>query len=277
MTALCGADQNGHTPARPVGRRSGVGGAWCGLELALLWAPMAAVIPLFPDLDSRGEVVSFWQDHGTLTLRVMVLVVAGYPLLLAFLADVATRAGRNEGRPVLSWAALVAGVMFMTGLNASLGLAAAAGMIIDQGTDLSAAYGLHVAAVVLAAPFTGAGVAFFCSWRCSPTAATLSRAGCGGRPCSGYWATSVRSVGCSTSPGRAIRATASSAGSRCRWEPSWRGPCAQACPGCGKADPPRGRGEANRVVGNRDRPSGTSPAGARRHCRSPCTLTPMTM
>ena len=48
MTALRGADQNGHTPARPVGRRSGVGGAWCGLGLALLWAPMAAVIPLFP-------------------------------------------------------------------------------------------------------------------------------------------------------------------------------------------------------------------------------------
>jgi hypothetical protein len=91
----------------------------------------------------------------------MVLVVAGYPLLLAFLADVAIRAGRNEGRPVLSWAALVAGVMFMTGLTAALGLAAAAGLIIEQGTDLSAAYGLHVGAFVLAAPFTGAGVAFF--------------------------------------------------------------------------------------------------------------------
>jgi hypothetical protein len=155
------ANQNGHTPAHPVGRRSGVGGAWCGLGLALLWAPMAAVIPLFPDLDSRGEVVSFWQDHGTLTLRIMALVVAGYPLLLVFLADVATRAGRNEGRPVLTCAVLVAGVMFMTGLSAALGLAAAAGLIIRQGTDLSAAYGLHVGAFVLAAPFTGAGVAFF--------------------------------------------------------------------------------------------------------------------
>ena len=64
MTTLGGADQNGHAPARPVGHRSGIGGAWCGLGLALLWAPMAAVIPLFPDLDDRGEVVSFWQDHG---------------------------------------------------------------------------------------------------------------------------------------------------------------------------------------------------------------------
>jgi hypothetical protein len=185
VTKLGGADQNGHAPARPVGRRSGVGGAWCGLGLALLWAPMAAVIPSFPDLDDRSEVVSFWQDHGALTLRVMVLVVAGYPLLLAFLADVAIRAGRNEGRPVLSWAALVAGVMFMTGLTAALGLAAAAGLIIEHGTDLSAAYGLHVGAFVLAAPFTGAGLLFLCSWRCSPTAATLSRAGCGGWLCSG--------------------------------------------------------------------------------------------
>jgi hypothetical protein len=141
--------------------RPGVLGAWCGVLLAALWAPMLVVIPLFPDLDSRDEVVTFWQDHGSLTLGSIASVVAGYPLLLVFLADVAVRAARNEPYPLLSWAAPAAGLMFMTGLNVALGLAAAAGLIIDQGSDLSAAYGLHVGAYVLAAPFTGAGTAFF--------------------------------------------------------------------------------------------------------------------
>lgn len=72
------------------------------------------------------------------------------------------RSARDQDYPVLSWAALACGVMFMTGLCAALGLAAAAGQIIEEGgTDLSAAYGLHVGSFVLAAPFTGAGVAFF--------------------------------------------------------------------------------------------------------------------
>lgn len=161
MTAPSGPAPGERSPGTATGPRRGVWGAWCGIGLALLWAPMAAVIPSFPDLDSRHAVVAFWQDHGTLTMRVIALVIVGYPLLLVFLADVASRAAANEVRPVLSWAALVAGVMFMTGLSVALGLVAAAGLIIDQGTDLSAAYALHVGAFVLAAPFTGAGVAFF--------------------------------------------------------------------------------------------------------------------
>lgn len=130
--------------------------------MVVLWAPMILVIPLFPDLDDRTEVIVFWRDHGSVTLQIMALVVAGYPLLLLFLADVAVRSARGRDDPVLSWAALAAGVMFMTGLCAALGLAAAAGQIVKEGgADLSAAYGLHVGSFVLAAPFTGAGVAFF--------------------------------------------------------------------------------------------------------------------
>lgn len=88
-------------------------------------------------------------------------MAAGYPLLLMFLADVAARAARNRPHSALGWAAMAAGVMFTTGLAVALGLAAAAGLIVDQGVGASAAYGLHVGAFVLAAPFTGAGVAFF--------------------------------------------------------------------------------------------------------------------
>lgn len=161
MTAPSGPACGERSPGTAPGPRRGVWGAWCGMGLALLWAPMVAVIPLFPDLDRRDAIVAFWQDHGTLTMRVVALVIVGYPLLLVFLADVASRAAANEVHPVLSWAALVAGVMFMTGLNVALGLVAAAGLIIDQGNDLSAAYALHVGAFLLAAPFTGAGVAFF--------------------------------------------------------------------------------------------------------------------
>jgi len=147
--------------ATPAERKPPAAGAWCGIAVAVAWAPMAAVIPLFPDLDSRTEVVAFWDDHGALTLRIMALVVLGYPFLLVFLADVAARASGRGGRPVLSWAALAAGVMFMTGLCAALGLAAAAGRIVEESTEPSAAYALHVGAFVLAAPFTGSGVAFF--------------------------------------------------------------------------------------------------------------------
>jgi hypothetical protein len=62
---------------------------------------MAAVIPMLPDLDSRGEVLAFWQGHGTLTPRIMALAVAGYPSLLVFLADIAIRPASNPACPIL--------------------------------------------------------------------------------------------------------------------------------------------------------------------------------
>lgn len=62
-----------------IDQKQPVAGAWSGLGMVLLWAPMILVIPLFPDLNDRTEVVVFWRDHGSMTLQIMALVVAGDP------------------------------------------------------------------------------------------------------------------------------------------------------------------------------------------------------
>jgi hypothetical protein len=136
-------------------------GAWCGIVLIALWVPMLIVIPLFPDLDSQVEVAAFWREHGNLTLAIMASVVAGYRALAVFLAEIAVRAARSGAQIVLGWAAFAAGLMFTTGLAVALGLAASAGRLAEHGADPATAYGLHAAAFILAAPFTGAGTGFF--------------------------------------------------------------------------------------------------------------------
>ena len=155
------AGQDKQSPITPTRALPVAAGAWAGLLVTALWAPMLLIIPDFPDLDSSVEVAQYWREHGELTTWVISSITVGYLPLLVFLAHVATRATQRERPPVLSWTALMAGVMFMTELNVALGLAAAAGRLIHAGHDVGTAYGLHVGAFMLAAPATGAGVMFF--------------------------------------------------------------------------------------------------------------------
>lgn len=135
----------------------GRAGPACGVLTCLAWAPMALVIPRFPDLGSADEVEAFWRENQELMQPVALSVSVGFLFLLAFLAALDARL--RQGDRALAALAFGAALMFMTALNVAIGLDVAGGLLLGSGTALT--YGLHVAGFLLAAPAAFAGAAFF--------------------------------------------------------------------------------------------------------------------
>jgi hypothetical protein len=131
-----------------------------GIALAVLWAPMALVIPLLPDLGSSAEITPFYRAHTDLLQVVIVCVSAGYLPLLVFLGGLTERLRAEAGDGPLPWVVFASALVFMTALNVALGLDAAAGVVFDSAGPKTT-YELHTAGFLLAAPAAFAGVAFF--------------------------------------------------------------------------------------------------------------------
>jgi hypothetical protein len=131
-----------------------------GLLLCLLWAPMGAVVVQLPDLGSAGGIARFYGDHGDLLKLVTASVSVGFFFLLCFLGALIERLRRAEKSGPATWIAFGSGLMFMTSLNVTVGLVAAAGLL-SKTTAPGVIYGLHAAGFVLAAPVALAGSAFF--------------------------------------------------------------------------------------------------------------------
>jgi hypothetical protein len=131
-----------------------------GLLLCLCWSPMALAIPRLPDLGSQAAVEQFWRDNNDLMQFVIVSVSVGYLFLLFFLGALTARLRAVDRSETLTWTAFGSALMFMTLLNAAVGLDAAAGLLLADGPP-GATYSLHAAGFILAAPATFAGFAFF--------------------------------------------------------------------------------------------------------------------
>jgi hypothetical protein len=131
-----------------------------GLLLCLLWAPMALVIPRLPDLGSAADVERFWRDNSGLMQVVLLSVSVGFLFFLTFLGALVGRLRASESSEALTWTAFGSSLMFMTALNVSIGLDAAARLLLEDGPPGST-YALHTAGFVLAAPAAFAGVGFF--------------------------------------------------------------------------------------------------------------------
>jgi hypothetical protein len=131
-----------------------------GIALAVLWAPIAFVIPLLPDLGSAAEMAPFYRAHADLLQVVIVCVSIGYLPLLVFLGGLLERLRAEAGEGPLPWVVFASAVMFMTALNVALGLVAAAALLFDADGS-QPTYELHTAGFLLAAPAAFAGVAFF--------------------------------------------------------------------------------------------------------------------
>ncbi|OFE15592.1 hypothetical protein BA895_22305 [Humibacillus sp. DSM 29435] len=121
---------------------------------------MLAIVFRFPGLASEASVIAYWTMHEKTTQTVIALVALGYPGLVLFLVGLPYAWSMTSS----AWAraATAMGCMFITSLVVALGLASAAGQLI-QASDSNAhlGYGLHVAAFVLAAPAAGLGTGFF--------------------------------------------------------------------------------------------------------------------
>lgn len=134
-------------------------GPWAGVLLCLTWAPMALVLPRFPDLRSADVVVTYWAADLGVMQAVALSVGVGYLFLLVFLGALADRLSAAEHLRPWSWTAVGSAVVFTTALNVAIGLVLSAGLVAHA--DPAGAYALHVGGFVLAAPAAFAGVAFF--------------------------------------------------------------------------------------------------------------------
>src|SRR5215207_690120 len=141
--------------ARVLQRR----GAWAGLVMAVLFAPIALVIPELPNLASTVRIDDFYSEHQQLMKIILCSVSVGLMAFLAFLAAL-TETLRREDAGAAVWLMLASALMFMTALAVALGLDAAAVLLHDRAGD-ETVWALHSAAFLLAAPAAGAGVAFF--------------------------------------------------------------------------------------------------------------------
>jgi len=133
-------------------------GAVAGIVMALLWAPMALVIPELPNLASAAEIHDFYLEHAETMKVILASVSLGFIALLIFLGALI-----EEMRPRSSgwtWMALASALMFMTALSVALGIDAAAVLLFDE-VSPETVWALHSASFLLAAPAAGAGVAFF--------------------------------------------------------------------------------------------------------------------
>lgn len=146
------------TPANP-GAASRTG-PLCGLILTLLWAPMAVATPRLPDLGSADTVAAFWRENMGLMQVVIVSASVGFGFLIGFLGALSARLVHFQAGWSATFTILASAVTFFTALNVALGLDAAAGLVLDSAGP-EAAYLLHTAGFVLAAPAAFAAVAFF--------------------------------------------------------------------------------------------------------------------
>jgi hypothetical protein len=133
-------------------------GGVAGIALAVLWAPMALVIPELPNLAGSGDIDRFYSEHGEAMKAILASVSLGFVALLVFLGTLTEELrGLRSG---WTWTALASALMFMTALSVALGLDAAAVLLHDRASS-ETVWALHSAAFLLAAPATGAGVTFF--------------------------------------------------------------------------------------------------------------------
>ena len=138
-----------------LSRRSG---ALAGIALAVLWAPMALVIPFFPNLAGPTGIGVFYADHANSMKWILASISVGFIAFFIF-------AGRLVADLIPCgsgwlWSALGGALMFMTALCAALGVDAAA-VLLFESVSPETVWTLHAVAFLLAAPAAGAGAVFF--------------------------------------------------------------------------------------------------------------------
>lgn len=134
-------------------------GALAGLALALLWAPMALVIPFFPDLAGPAEIRIFYADHASAMKLILASIAVGFIAFLIFVGRLVVELlPRGSG---WLWTALASALMFMTAFCMALGVDAAA-VLLFEAVAPEIVWALHSVAFLLAAPGAGAfGTTFF--------------------------------------------------------------------------------------------------------------------
>ncbi|MCT7657542.1 hypothetical protein [Mycobacterium deserti] len=138
-----------------LGRR---GGGVAGLALALLWTPMALVIPEFPDLAGPAGVGAYYAEHADAMKLVLCSASLGFVAFLIFLGELI--AELIPRRSAWTWSALASALMFMTALCVAFGVVAAAVLGFERASP-EAVWLAHAVAFLLAAPAAAAGTTFF--------------------------------------------------------------------------------------------------------------------
>lgn len=134
-------------------------GALAGVALALLWAPMALVIPFFPELGEPAEVAIFYADHASTMKLIIASIAVGFIAFLIFIGRLIVEL--LPGGSGWLWTALASALMFMTAFCIAIGVDAAA-VLLFEGSAPEAVWVLHTVAFLLAAPGAGAfGTTFF--------------------------------------------------------------------------------------------------------------------
>lgn len=129
-----------------------------GVALALLWAPMVLVIPVFPDLAGPVGIDSFYDDHADSMKLILASISVGFIAFLVFIGRLVVELiPQSSG---WTWSALASALMFMTALGVALGVDAAAVLLFER-TSPETIWVLHSVAFLLAAPAAGAGTTFF--------------------------------------------------------------------------------------------------------------------
>lgn len=133
-------------------------GAVAGIVMALLWAPMALVIPELPNLASATEIDRFYAEHAETMKIILASVSLGFMPLLFFLGALIeeTRVRSSSW----TWMAFASALMFMTALSVALGIDAAA-VLLSEEVSSETVWALHSAGFLLAAPAAGSGAGFF--------------------------------------------------------------------------------------------------------------------
>ena len=135
-------------------------GAASGMIFCLLWAPLALVLPLLPNLGSSAEIDHFYSSHKDLLRVVVLLLSLAFFFFLGFLGALVEWLRREEESGPLVWVVFASALMFMTGLNVGVGLIASTALLSDTvGPEIT--HALHSGAFLLAAPAAGPGIAFF--------------------------------------------------------------------------------------------------------------------
>lgn len=139
-----------------LGRRTG---ALAGVAVALFWAPMALVIPFFPELAEPAEVATFYADHASTMRFIIASIAVGLIAFLIFVGRLIVEL--LPGGSGWLWTALASALMFMTAFCIAIGVDAAA-VLLSEDVAPEIVWVLHTVAFLLAAPGAGAfGTTFF--------------------------------------------------------------------------------------------------------------------
>ncbi|MEO3759138.1 hypothetical protein ABGB19_12725 [Mycobacterium sp. B14F4] len=126
--------------------------------LTVLWAPVALVIPDFPDLAGAAGIETFYAEHADMMRLILLSISVGFIAFLIFLGRLVVELPfRDSG---WTWTALAGALMFMTALCVAVGVDAAAVLLFERASP-EAVWVSHSVAFLLAAPAAGAGSAFF--------------------------------------------------------------------------------------------------------------------